>query len=142
MFGRAPEAALSPLIIGERAEELVTPEVRPQRVGDVDFGVGKLPQQEVTQAKLFPGADEQIRVGEVSRPQVLGKKFFIDRCGVEAARPRLCCQGTNRGDDLLTGAVTDRQYDRQAVVVARRKDGMLQGLTHRERQAVQIADRT
>ena len=59
----AAVAALA-LLIGEHGlEQVPAAEVGPQRVGDVDLGVGDLPQQVVADAHLAARADQQIGIG-------------------------------------------------------------------------------
>ena len=48
--------------------EVVGVEVRPHPVGEVELGIGALPQQEIGQALLAAGADEQIDVAALSSP--------------------------------------------------------------------------
>ena len=61
-----PHTSVSPIAIGERlngGREIGSGEVGPQDVGEVKLGVGRLPQQEVTQPLFSAGADQQIDVG-------------------------------------------------------------------------------
>ena len=60
-----PEAALALAIPSDRSVELLGVEIRPQRRGEVEFGISKLPNQEITDALLDTGATEQIRFGRV-----------------------------------------------------------------------------
>src|SRR5688572_7051834 len=64
--GGCGDAAVPPLtlLIGEDGvDQVPAPEVGPQRVGDVDFGVRDLPQQVVAHPHFAARADHQIRVG-------------------------------------------------------------------------------
>ena len=55
--------ALALLVVGHRLQQVAAPEVGPQHVGDPDLRVGDLPEQEVADAHLAAGADEQVGVG-------------------------------------------------------------------------------
>ena len=48
--------------------KVVGVEVRPHPVGEVELGIGALPQQEIGQALLAASADEQIDVAALRRP--------------------------------------------------------------------------
>jgi hypothetical protein len=37
-------------------------EIRPQLLGEIELRIGQIPQQEIADALLTPGADEQIRI--------------------------------------------------------------------------------
>src|SRR5436190_2745134 len=61
--------AVTPLARRERCQrrfELRHVEIRPERVAEENLGVRKIPQQEIADAMVAPGADEQIRVGHVA----------------------------------------------------------------------------
>src|SRR5579859_5721969 len=57
------EAPLARLIGGDRTEQIALAEVGPQRVGEIELGVGELVQEEVRDAKFAGGADHQVRIG-------------------------------------------------------------------------------
>ena len=44
-------------------------EVRPEQVGEVQLGIGQLPQQKIADAMLATGADTQIRQRQITRYQ-------------------------------------------------------------------------
>src|SRR5207244_13474826 len=58
------EAALSPAEFADRRGEIGGADIRPVAVAEVELGVRALPQQEVAEALLAAGADEEIDVGE------------------------------------------------------------------------------
>src|SRR3989338_2715427 len=78
-----PEAALAPVELLERRPELGHGKIRPQGRGEVKLGVGALPEQEVAQAQLAAGAEEEVDVGGAAgdKPGEIGR-----RVAVEAAR--------------------------------------------------------
>src|SRR6266404_3925815 len=64
--GVGDNCAKAPLALSirlERVLEGLLVEVRPQAVGEVQLGVRALPQQEVAQAPLAAGANQQIHLG-------------------------------------------------------------------------------
>ena len=56
-------------------------EIRPRTIGEVELGVGGLPEQEVRQATLAAGADDEIDRGCVEGVEFIGEEIFINRCG-------------------------------------------------------------
>src|SRR5262245_47422956 len=68
---RAPEPPLPLLEERQRLNVLALAEVRPQRLRHVHLGVGQLPEEEVADAHLAAGADQQVGVGHTLRAQVL-----------------------------------------------------------------------
>ena len=63
-------------------------EVRPQRVGDPDLGVGDLPEQEVADAHLAAGADQQIGIGLAGGVEEAGEALLVDLVGLLRQRAR------------------------------------------------------
>src|SRR5512140_283425 len=61
------EAAVPALVVPDRLEEVLLPEVGPVELCQPDLAVGKLPEQEVGEAHLPAGADQQIRIGKAGR---------------------------------------------------------------------------
>ena len=64
------DSSVSPIATGKSlngGSEIGLVEVRPQDVGEVELGVGRLPKQEVTQSLFSAGADEQIHVTRPAR---------------------------------------------------------------------------
>src|SRR3989338_9652713 len=94
---QAPETPLALAEVLERRLELGHGKVRPQGRREVKLGVGALPQEEVAQAQLAAGADEEVNVGGVAgdEPGEVGR-----RVAVEAAR---------RLEDGLAAGVVDGQ---------------------------------
>src|SRR5258708_12931548 len=74
-FSKAPIAAL---ILEDGVEEGAPVEVRPQHRGDVQLGIGELPQQKVRQALLTGGANQQIGVAPRRRVQLGADRLFVD----------------------------------------------------------------
>src|SRR5436305_1348047 len=62
-LGHATVAALPALVGQDRLEQVLAPEVGPQGLRHPDLRVGDLPEQEVADAQLAGGADEEVGVG-------------------------------------------------------------------------------
>src|SRR5579885_621501 len=75
---RGPVAALAAAVVGDRLFEVAAPEIRPQRLGEDELGIGALPQQEIADALLAAGADQQVRVGQIGGEQVAGDRRLVD----------------------------------------------------------------
>src|SRR5471032_1626993 len=56
-------ATFAPAELGNRLLEMFLVEVRPKRVDEHQFGVGALPEQEIADALLSAGADQQVGIG-------------------------------------------------------------------------------
>ena len=71
---RAVGLAEAPLAAGKECQrrlEVGGLEIRPQARGEVQLGVGQVPQQEIADALLAAGADEQVRLRQPGERQVL-----------------------------------------------------------------------
>src|SRR5262245_21686623 len=79
----APVAAVE---LAHRVAQALLVEVRPQRLGEYQLGVGRLPQQEVGQALLAGGADQQVGIGNVDGLQVARVARLIDFIGAQPTR--------------------------------------------------------
>src|SRR2546426_10240011 len=113
--GLAAEATLALLVGADRAQEVDLPERRPVRVAEVELAVGALPQEEAGEPDLAAGADDEVRVGEVGRVEILADRLLgdalDDRLHVFALLVLLAQHRLHRVDDLLASAVGegDRQ---------------------------------
>jgi len=81
-------AAETPLAAGEIVDcplQLGFAEIGPQAFGEVELGIGELPQQEVADAALAAGADAQVGLGQFAQLGEGVDEVDIDGFGVEAA---------------------------------------------------------
>src|SRR5689334_24700944 len=128
----AAEAALALGVRTDRAQEVDAPEVRPQRLAEVELRVGRLPQQEATEALLARRADHQVGVGLALGVEVLGDVLDVDDVGELLERGALGGvvgeQGAYGVGDLAAPAVADGDVDEQAVDVAGALLGRLEPL--------------
>src|SRR3990167_6092554 len=76
---QAPETPLAPAEVLKRLLELGHGEVRPQGRGEVELCVGALPQEEVAQAQLAAGAEEEVDVGGAAgdKPGEIGRRVAV-----------------------------------------------------------------
>jgi len=84
------------------------PEVGPQRFGKVDFRVRDLPEQEIADAHLAARANQQVRIGQTARIQVLLNLWFIDILRLQFALLSVPNQSSDRIDNLSAPSVTKR----------------------------------
>src|SRR5205809_6964038 len=56
------EPSLPGPVFGQRALELLTVEVRPEPIREIELGVSRLPEQEVRESLLSAGPDHELRV--------------------------------------------------------------------------------
>src|SRR3954454_18126010 len=75
----APEPALARGVFREGEVEVVGAEVGPQGLRDDELRVGRLPDQEVGQAMLAAGSNDEVRIRKVGRVELLGEGRFVDR---------------------------------------------------------------
>ena len=61
-----------------RASSAARVEVGPQRVGEVELGVGELPQQEIADALLAAGADEEVRLRRVAHREIRRQRRLVE----------------------------------------------------------------
>src|SRR3954469_25143577 len=87
-------AAVAPLARGidaDRLDQVGAAEIRPEAGQEDELAVGGLPWQEVRHPDLAAGADDQVRIGNAFRVEIVGKDFLRDLVGAEQPgfhRPR------------------------------------------------------
>src|SRR4029453_15329480 len=90
------ESAIALLKVGDRAVEVGGAEVGPQDRCDPQLGVSDLPQQEVGDAHLAAGANQQIGVGHAVGVQRAADVGLADVLGRQITRPHLSGQRAER----------------------------------------------
>ncbi len=98
VFAEAAEAAFAALVVGDGFEEMDAAEVGPEAVGDEDLGVGDLPEEEVGDALLAGGADDEVGVGHVRGVEGAGDAGLVE--GVEGAGAEEVFDGAAAGVGL------------------------------------------
>ena len=95
--------------------ELLGVKVGPQDVGEVQLSIGHLPEQEVADARLAAGADEQVHLGHAGGAEVLSQVWLGEVLGTGA--------GVGQGPplhglhDVPAPAVVGRDVEGDGVVV-------------------------
>src|SRR5438270_47151 len=93
--------------LGNRLLEMLLAEVGPQGVDEDQLGVGALPQQEIADALLAAGADQQIRVGHAGGQQLALEARLVDALGRQFAGGDAPRQAAGGAQDLVARAVVD-----------------------------------
>ena len=109
----APEPAGPPGELEERGVERLRPEVRPQHLGRVELGVGGLPDQEVRQALLAAGPDDEVGVGQAGG--VEGGRRSSASSIVSAGDAARRDQAPDRVDELGPAGVVEGDVQEQPV---------------------------
>ena len=152
-LAEATEAAFAALVGGDGFEKVEAVEVGPEAVGDEDLGVGDLPEEEVGDALLSGGTDDEVGVGHVRGVEGAGDGGLIEgfeRAGAEevvdgaAARVGLGGEvGEDAADgvgDLGAGAVVEGEGEGGAGVLCGGFAGPLHGVLDLLGEVVGAAD--
>src|SRR5471030_1360886 len=94
-------------------------EIRPQRVDEYQLGVGALPEQEIADALLAAGADQQVWIGNAGGEELAFEARLVDLVGGDFSRRYLAREVARRPQDLVTRAVVDADVDVDARVGTR-----------------------
>src|SRR6266446_1423746 len=103
------------------AQKIDLAECRPEDIGEIEFAVGALPQQEAGETDLSAGADDQIRIRQPGSIKMAGDGFGGDllhsfrQCRL--FRSHAAEQGANRVGDLLASAIGYGNVELQAVIL-------------------------
>src|SRR6478735_7497815 len=74
-------AAISPFTPTELSDcllQVVLAEIGPQRVDEHQLGIGTLPEQEIADALLAAGADQEVGVGHAGGQQLALEQILVD----------------------------------------------------------------
>ena len=77
-------------------------EIRPQRVAEIQLGVSEVPQQEIADAMIAAGADEEVGIRRLAELQLAREALLVDVLGgnaplaASAARRRAACTMSQR----------------------------------------------
>src|SRR5262245_6362937 len=108
----AAVATVAFLIGDDGLEQMASPEIGPERLGDPDLGVCNLPEEEVADAHLAARPDEQVGIGLARRVEKLAEAALVEVVGAYAGGDRAA-----RGvDDLCAAAVVERDVEEHAAV--------------------------
>src|SRR5690606_35510440 len=104
------KAALALVVLLHRPVKGGAVEVGPVHGGEIEFAVGRLPEQEVADALLAGGADAQVRFRQIGGGEVAGEQGLGDVVGAQAAGLHPGGQLAGGGSDLPAPAVVHRQH--------------------------------
>src|SRR5688572_23504567 len=116
LFARQAEAALASAECGERSLEVRLVEIRPQHIADVDLGIGEIPQQEIADAMIAAGADEQVRIRHVAEAEFFREARLVDGVDTDGAACDFRGQLARRLQDVPASAVTHGHLQPEAGV--------------------------
>src|SRR5712671_6098755 len=137
LLAGASEAALALAIPRDRRVELLGVEVRPQRRGEIQFRIRKLPKQEITDALLATGANEQLGFGRVVEREVRSELLL----GVPLGRKRGAAHQLHQGlHQIPAAAVVGCNRERESRVARGELLGALRELDHARPEGRDIAD--
>src|SRR6056297_1672532 len=94
----APESALPLLIPAQRSGQFRGGEFRPEVVGEIELGIGEIPEQKIADAGFAASANADVRRRQVSQRKVAaeqGLAHLLRRypaCG-DVLSQGLCCAG-------------------------------------------------
>jgi hypothetical protein len=114
-------------------------EVRPVFVGEVELGVRELPQQEIADALLAAGADEEIGLRRIGHRQVWRERF-LGHVDLAAFAHGLGDELLGRLQDVPAAAVVRGDRQRQARVARGLGFGAADQVADARLEAIEIAD--
>src|SRR6185436_19190542 len=114
------ESPMAPRVFLERLEELPFPKIWPERWRHDEFGIRDLPEQKIAHAQFATGADDQIGIWILVRVEMLRDYLLGDLGRFQLSGFRFRCDGANAFHDFLPAAVTQRENERQPVVLRQR----------------------
>ena len=120
----------------ERGVERVRSEVGPERLGEVELGVGRLPDEEVRQALLAAGPDDEVRVRQADRVQRRADGGLVDVLGRDAARG----EPPERVDELGPAGVVEGDVEQEPLAVGGRLERLADRRPGRLGQLVEPAE--
>src|SRR5215212_9434856 len=103
----------------DRGVELALVEIRPQRVAEVQLGVREVPQQEVADALLAAGADQQIGIRQAGEREVTAELCFVDVFRAQFARDTPLGHPARGYSEIPATAVRDGNDERHAAIADR-----------------------
>src|SRR2546423_7574560 len=131
------EAALALAIPGNRRVELLGVEIGPQRRGEIQFGIRKLPKQEITDALLASGANEQIRFWRVVERQMRSELLL----GISLRRQRAAARELQQSLHQIPAApIVGSDRERKPHIVRGELLGAAREFDHARPERRDIAD--
>src|SRR5262249_11404584 len=105
------EPALAAPIFGDRRLERATVEIGPIGRNEYEFAVGGLPHQEIRQALLAAGADDEVWIGQVGRVEMLAEEFGGDVARRQISARHLHGDALGGTRDFLAAAIVEGDHE-------------------------------
>src|ERR687898_1650999 len=118
--------------------ELFGGEVRPERIRDVELGVGDLPEQEVRDPQLPAGADYEVHLRRLGRVEVGSEGSLVDLLRLYTALHH----APGSVYDLRPATVVERDVDLKLVVIPGEFLRLLDRRPHAFRQMLTTPEET
>src|SRR5919108_638203 len=142
LFARESETALARIEGAQRVLEMRHVEIRPQCLAEVQLGVGEIPQQEIADAVIAAGADEQVRVAGVGQRQLARETLLVDGVERHGAARHLRGDAPRGLHDIPASAVAHRHLQLEARVGAGELFGGRHARLQLDAERVAVADET
>src|SRR5260221_1616 len=133
-------ATFAAVIVAQRFLEIGLAEIGPQRRGEDELGIRRLPQQEIADALLAAGADDEIGIRHVRSEQVTREQALVDRFGREPPGLDRLGDGARGAGDLGATAIGERDGQPQPGIVVGQRLGIVDDRDDIRRQALALAD--
>src|SRR3954468_925831 len=123
-----PDGAIAPVALVEFSDcifQVALREVGPQRIDEDQFGISRLPQQEIADP-LFPASpDEQVGIGNVARQQTGREAFLGDVFGAQPPFQGVAHHLAGGVRDFLARAIAERDDQIEFGIAAGQLLGLL-----------------
>ena len=113
LFARAAKTPLALKVPGKGRIEGGTVEIRPQELGEIELRIGKLPDQEVADALLAAGADEEIWLRRIAHGEMRRQLRLAVPAGTARSRAR---HGVDRLKEIPSSAVVRRDGEGELAI--------------------------
>ena len=140
LFAGLAEASLALLVVADGTAELLLAEIGPEGVAEVEFGVGRLPEQVIAEAQFAAGTYQQVGVGHEGGGQVLGNQLVADCFGLQKALGHLLGYLPGGFCQFPTRRIAQSQHQAHAAVGCGVCDALVEALLHFNRQLVDVTD--
>src|SRR6267378_113524 len=132
-----PEAALALAIPSDRRVELLGVEIGPQGRGEIQLGIRELPKQEITDALLASGANEQIRFGRIVEREMRSELLL----GISLGRQRTAARELQQSlHQIPAAAIVCGNRERKPHIVRGELLGAAREFDHARPEGRDIAD--
>ena len=140
LFTGFSKSTFAMLIIDDSAAEVFFGELRPQAVGEVEFRVSELPQQEVTDTQFAAGTDKQVRVRDAGGGEIRRDGGLIYLFRLQASFGGLASDAARHVGYLPAGGIAERQDQTEPRITGGLSDAIQELKAGILRQTTQIAD--